>query len=188
MRSGPVIQKGSYRSPMVGWVFAPYAREYEYSSIAIAAASAGAGTGGSASAVSAGAGTGGSASAVSATPTVPAAGIAHPAVGPGHRGPRPGHGLHRQHGPRTGRARRHRRDTSRHGSRLCVGESRCGRTGCHSGRPAIPASPARLRHADHAHARPEPRELHAPGGRDGSRDGPVRLRQIHFAARARRHH
>ena len=53
MRSGPVIQKGSYRSPMVGWAFAPYAREYEYSSIAIAAASAGAGTGGSASAVSA---------------------------------------------------------------------------------------------------------------------------------------
>ena len=175
MRSGPVIQKGSYRSPMVGWAFAPYAREYEYSSIAIAAASAGAGTGGSAS-------------AVSATPTVPAAGIAHPAVGSGHRGPRPGHGLHRQHGPRTGRARRHRCDASRHGSRLCVGEFRCGRTGCHSGRPAIPASPARLRHADHAHARSEPRELHAPGGRDGSRDGPVRLRQIHFAARARRHH
>lgn len=56
---------------MVGWAFAPYAREYEYSSIAIAADSAGAGTGGSAS----------------ATPTVPAAGIAHPAVGPGHRGP-----------------------------------------------------------------------------------------------------
>ena len=59
---------------MVGWAFAPYAREYEHSSIAIAAASAGVGTGGSAS-------------AVSAPPTVPAAGIAHPAVGPGHRGP-----------------------------------------------------------------------------------------------------
>lgn len=99
-----MIQKGSYRSPMVGWAFAPYAREYEHSSIAIAAA-----------------------------------GIAHPAVGPGHRGARPGHGLHRQHGPRTGRARRHRRDASRHGSRLCVGESRCGRTGCHSGRASQPS-------------------------------------------------
>lgn len=124
-----MIQKGSYRSPMVGWAFAPYAREYEHSSIAIAAASAGVGTGGSAS-------------AVSATPTVPAAGIAHPAVDPGHRGARPGHGLHRQHGPRTGRARRHRRDASRHGSRLCVGESRCGRTGAiQAGQPSQPAQP-----------------------------------------------
>ena len=47
-----MIRKGSYRSPMVGWAFAPYAREYEHSSIAITAASAGVGTGGSTSAVS----------------------------------------------------------------------------------------------------------------------------------------
>ena len=31
-------------------------------------------------------------------------------------------------------------------------------------------------------------DLPAGGGGDVSRDGPVRLRQIHFAARARRHH
>lgn len=40
-----------------------------------------------------------------------------------------------------------------------------------AGQPSQPSQPG-LRHADHAHARPEPRELHAPGGRDGSREGP----------------